>query len=116
VLARRLGQDPLARLVAGLEPLDDGEIYFDAGSSTNSPPVPEVGLSSRRPLWPHMTVAENVGYPLKVRAWPAGNAGQVADALGTARLDTLANKRPTSSPASSSESRPARALVSSPTS
>lgn len=46
-------------------------------------------------LWPHMTVAENTGYPLKVR----GITGEryrrkVMDALATVRLDAYAERRP----------------------
>ncbi len=42
-----------------------------------------------------MTVAENVGYPLKIRGLSKSDRrSRVGDALGMARLDTLANKRP----------------------
>ena len=91
------GKSTLARLIAGLEPLDDGEIYFDGRLVHDVPPQSRrVGLVFQEDaLWPHLTVAENVGYPLKVRGVARRDRrSQVADALSTARLDTLAGKRP----------------------
>src|SRR6185437_14431830 len=91
------GNTTLARLIAGLEKLDDGEIYFDGRLVHDVPPqARRVGLVFQEDaLWPHLTVAENVGYPLKVRGVSRKDRrSQVADALSTARLDTLANKRP----------------------
>jgi ABC-type Fe3+/spermidine/putrescine transport system ATPase subunit len=91
------GKTTLARLIAGLEPLDDGEIYFDGRLVHEIPPqARRVGLVFQEDaLWPRMTVAENIGYPLKVRGVPRRDRKrQVADALGAARLDTLASKRP----------------------
>ncbi len=91
------GKTTMARLIAGLESLDDGEIYFDGRLVHDLPPeARRVGLVFQDDaLWPHMTVAENVGYPLKIRGVPRRDRRtQVADALGMARLDTLASRRP----------------------
>ena len=91
------GKTTLARLIAGLEPLDDGEIYFDGRLVHEVPPqARRVGLVFQEDaLWPHLTVAENLGYPLKVRGVARRERNiQVAEALGSARLDTLAKKRP----------------------
>jgi ABC-type Fe3+/spermidine/putrescine transport system ATPase subunit len=91
------GKTTLARLIAGLLPLDDGEIYFDGRLIHDLPPqARRVGLVFQEDaLWPHLTVAENVGYPLKVRGvGRAERRSQVADALSTARLDSLSGKRP----------------------
>ncbi|HCV71502.1 MAG TPA: ABC transporter ATP-binding protein, partial [Agrobacterium sp.] len=46
-------------------------------------------------LWPHMSVADNAGYPLKVR----GISGEkyrekVAQALAAVRLEGFADRRP----------------------
>jgi ABC-type Fe3+/spermidine/putrescine transport system ATPase subunit len=91
------GKTTLARLIAGLETLEDGEIYFDGRLVHQLPPqARSVGLVFQDDaLWPHMTVAENVGYPLKVRGLSKRDRrAKVADALGISRLDTLAGKRP----------------------
>ena len=46
-------------------------------------------------LFPHMTVAENVAFPLKMRRWPkARRAAAVAEALSVVRLDGLAERMP----------------------
>jgi ABC-type Fe3+/spermidine/putrescine transport system ATPase subunit len=91
------GKTTLARLIAGLETLDDGEIYFDGRLVHQVPPQNRsVGrVFQDDALWPHLTVAENVGYPLKVRGTlKRDRRTKVADVLGIARLDTLAARRP----------------------
>ena len=91
------GKSTMARLIAGLDALDDGEIYFDGRLIHDVPPqARKVGLVFQDDaLWPHLTVAENVAYPLKIQGRSRKDRrGRVADALGSARLDTLANKRP----------------------
>ena len=63
------GKTTLLRIIAGLEKPDSGSVWLDGEDITNSP-------LSKRPvgivfqnyaLFPHMTVAENVAYPLKIR-------------------------------------------------
>ncbi len=91
------GKTTMARLITGLEPLDDGEIYFDGRLVHDLPPqARRVGLVFQDDaLWPHFTVAENVGYPLKLRGVARRDRRtQVAEALGVARLETLADRRP----------------------
>ena len=66
------GKTTLARLVAGLERLDDGEIYFD-DRMVHSVPAHERGVGmvfEDLGLWPGLTVAEHVGFPLKVGRRP----------------------------------------------
>ncbi len=91
------GKTTLARLLAGLDSLDDGEIYFDGRLIHDLPPeARKVGLLFQDDaLWPHRTVAENVGYPLQARGVPRRDRrARVAEALGAARLETLADRRP----------------------
>jgi len=91
------GKTTLARLVAGLEPLDDGEIFFD-GRVIHTVPAAErkVGFVFQDDaLWPRLTVAENVGYALKLRRLKrAERREKVAEALGMLRIDSLAEKHP----------------------
>src|SRR5512135_3436918 len=63
------GKTTLGRVLAGLEPADDGEIYFDERIvHALPPPERRVGLVfADFALWPGMTVAENVAYPLKIQ-------------------------------------------------
>ena len=91
------GKTTLARLVAGLEPLDDGEIYFDSRVVHKLPAHERrVGMVFQDDaLWPRLTVAEHVEYGLKVRKVPRPERRErVAEALNFARIDTLAKCRP----------------------
>jgi iron(III) transport system ATP-binding protein len=68
------GKTVLLRLIAGFEPLDDGKISI--GGTVVSEPAAGINLSpdSRNigmvfqdyAVWPHMTVFDNVAYPLKI--------------------------------------------------
>lgn len=109
------GKSTLARLIAGLEPSDDGEVYFD-GRLMNGVPAAErrVGLMLQGDsLWPHMTVAENVGFGLRYQGvGRAERRRRVAEALGSARIDSLADRRPDSlTPLQRKRAELARALV-----
>jgi ABC-type Fe3+/spermidine/putrescine transport system ATPase subunit len=91
------GKTTLARLIAGLEPADVGEVYFDGRAMTKVRPRDRrVGFVFQDDaLWPHLTVAENVGYGLKLRRINRRERRQrVADALGLLRIDSLADRRP----------------------
>jgi iron(III) transport system ATP-binding protein len=77
------GKTTLLRMVAGLEEPSSGEIrigdrvVFAGGGGLNVPPE-DRGLGmvfQSYAVWPHMTVADNVAYPLRVGARRA----QVAD-------------------------------------
>ena len=91
------GKTTLARLVAGLDTLDDGEIFFD-DRVMNVVPAHErkIGLVFQDDaLWPRLSVAENIGYGLKVQQMPrAERRERVAEAMGAMRIDSLAEKRP----------------------
>ncbi len=91
------GKTTIARLISGLDQLDDGEIYFDGRLVHEIPPQDrKVGLVFQDDaLWPRMTVAENLAYPLKLRGVAtAARRSRVTDVLGIARLETFAGKRP----------------------
>ena len=91
------GKSTSLRLVAGLEELSEGEIYIGE-RCVNSVPVQDRDVAmvfQNYALYPHMTVAENIGYPLRVRKRSkddiAGEVQQVAAKLG---LDGLLDRRP----------------------
>ena len=91
------GKSTLLRLVAGFETPSAGRIVLDGEDVTRLPP-------NRRPVnmvfqsyavFPHMTVAENVGYGLSVdRVARAEIDGRVAAALEQVQLAGLATRRP----------------------
>jgi len=63
------GKTTLLRLVAGLIPLKDGEIYFGKNNVSQWTPQKRnaVMVFQSYALFPHMTVVENIAYGLKVR-------------------------------------------------
>ncbi len=91
------GKTTLARLVAGLEPVEEGEIYFD-GRVIHTLPALErkVGLVfQNEALWPHLNVLDNVGYGLKMRGiGRRERKTRVIEILGMVGIDSLAQKMP----------------------
>src|SRR5690348_12388848 len=88
------GKSTLLRMIAGLEEITAGEIAID-GTVVNRLEPRERGCAmvfQNYALYPHMSVAENIGYALKVagvgRAARAARVTKVAETLGlTALLD-----------------------------
>ena len=90
------GKTILARLVAGLDTLDDGEIYFD-GRLVQKVLPKERGVGfvfQGDALWPHLTVSGNVEYPLTIQKLPRRDRrARTAEILSSARLEAIANRR-----------------------
>jgi ABC-type Fe3+/spermidine/putrescine transport system ATPase subunit len=112
------GKTTLARLVAGLEPPDDGEIFFD-DQLVQAVPARERGVGmvfEDLGLWPGLTVVEHVGYPLKMqRHSRAERRRRVAETLTALRIDSLAGRRPEQlTPQQRLRTALARALVTEP--
>src|SRR5262249_55008870 len=86
------GKTTLARLIAGLEAPDEGDIYFDGRVMQRiAPEKRKVGMVFQDDaLWPHLTVAENVGYGLGLQGATRRERRQrVGEALTTAKIDSL---------------------------
>ncbi len=63
------GKTTTLRMLAGLEEVSEGSIILDGKDITWLPPR-ERGISmifQSYAVWPHMTVAENISYPLRLR-------------------------------------------------
>ncbi len=95
------GKTTLLRMIAGFEPVTTGRLTIgdtvvsDAG--THVPPERRrVGIVFQNyALWPHMSVAENVGYALRVaKVDRASRDRRVADALALVNLTGLEDRRP----------------------
>ncbi len=95
------GKTTILRLVAGFERPTAGRILFDetvmSGPGVHVPPEQRrVGIVFQAyALWPHMSVADNVGYPLRVAGVNARDRREpVLDALTTVGLESFATRRP----------------------
>ena len=92
------GKTTLLRLVAGLEHPTAGDVVID-GERTNDVPPARRGVAlafQNYALYPHMTVAENIGFPLRMEGMHATvrdrRIGDVAQAL---QLDDVLDRKPT---------------------
>ncbi|MGQ0564304.1 MAG: ABC transporter ATP-binding protein [Gemmobacter sp.] len=91
------GKTTLLRAIAGFERIDSGRIALDGRDLTGLAPHhrPVNTVFQSYALFPHMTVARNVGYALEVRgAARAEREAQVADALGKVGLTGLESRKP----------------------
>ena len=95
------GKTTLLRLIAGFERLDRGSIHLGdllASSTGRHLPTEErrIGIVFQSyALWPHMSVAANVGYPLRVQRVRGGDYDRrVAMALDTVGLKGFDARRP----------------------
>jgi iron(III) transport system ATP-binding protein len=91
------GKSTLLRLVAGLHEPTGGRVWF------NDRDVTALGTDKRNAvmcfqsyaLWPHMSVAENVRFGLKVRGMSRGaQDARVAEVLRLVQMDAYADRKP----------------------
>ena len=91
------GKSTLLRMIAGLEEITGGEIWID-GKLVNKMEPRERGCAmvfQNYALYPHMTVAENIGYALKVAGVPkAERAQRVAATAKVVGLEAYLDRRP----------------------
>ncbi len=97
------GKTTLLRLIAGFEQIDDGTIKLGddvvSGPGLHLPPEDRrIGVVFQSyALWPHMSVARNVGYSLEVRGLRGDDyKNRVNAALQTVGLTDYAERRPAS--------------------
>jgi putative spermidine/putrescine transport system ATP-binding protein len=84
-------------MIAGFEQPDSGTITLGGEDITRQPPYSrDVNtVFQDYALFPHMTVAENVGYGLKVKGVPRRErAGQVGEVLRMVRLEGYGGRKP----------------------
>ena len=91
------GKTTLLSLIAGLAVPDGGRLHINGRDATHAAPHErDIGLVFQNyALFPHMTVAENVAFPLAMRRIDkAGAAKRVVEALELVRLPQLAGRYP----------------------
>ena len=91
------GKTTTMRMIAGLEQPSAGEIAFD-GQRVNERPTQQRDVAmvfQNYGLYPHMTVADNIAYPLKLRGVPpAERAAQVTRAAERVELMPYLKRMP----------------------
>ncbi len=91
------GKTTTLRMIAGLELPNEGRISIGGTDVTQLPPrARDISMVFQDyALYPHMTVLENVGYPLKVRGVPQDKLrSRVAEVAGQLQIGTLLERRP----------------------
>ncbi|MGQ3412792.1 ABC transporter ATP-binding protein [Natrinema sp. LN54] len=92
------GKTTTLRTIAGFEEPTDGAVRFDSREMTGVPPEQrDVGVVFQSyALFPHMSVAENVGYGLRFREPPDGATvdDRVADLLELVDLEGMGQRSP----------------------
>jgi putative spermidine/putrescine transport system ATP-binding protein len=91
------GKTTMLRLIAGFELPDEGRIELGGRDVTKMPPFDrDVNtVFQDYALFPHMTVAQNVAYGLKIRKVPRRERGErVGEALEMVRLAGYGDRKP----------------------
>ncbi len=90
------GKTTLLRMMAGFEHPDTGDLRLAGASIVGVPPNkrPVNIVFQSYALFPHMSVAENVGFGLTGQGFLGGTAERVAAMLRLVRLEELAARRP----------------------
>lgn len=91
------GKTTLLRMLAGFEMPDDGRILIDGQDMTAVPPYlrPASMMFQSYALFPHMNVADNVGFGLRQDRVPrAQREARVAAMLELVKLETFARRMP----------------------
>jgi ABC-type Fe3+/spermidine/putrescine transport system ATPase subunit len=92
------GKSTLLRAIAGLTPPQSGTIAIDGRDVTRLPPEAHntAMVFQSYALWPHMTVAQNIGYGLKLRGWPRDRIDtRIAEMLRMLHLEGFGSRRAT---------------------
>src|SRR6266436_2337457 len=91
------GKTTALRMIAGLESVTSGSIRIAGRDVTDvAPKNRDIAMVFQSyALYPHMTVAENIGYPLKIRKLPKAEIEkQVAEVAAQVQLDPLLARFP----------------------
>ena len=91
------GKSTTLRMLAGLEGVDEGAVRIGERDVTNLPPKDRdiAMVFQNYALYPHMTVADNIGFHLKIKKMPkAERAERVRDAAKLLDLEPYLDRKP----------------------
>ncbi len=89
------GKTTLLRLIGGFTDISSGDIILDGQRINDLPPnLRDTRICFQNyALFPHMTVAENVGYGLKINKWPKDKiAARVRELLEMVELEAFGDR------------------------
>jgi multiple sugar transport system ATP-binding protein len=91
------GKTTTLRMLAGLETVTSGDIFIE-GERVNDVPTQHRDLAmvfQSYALYPHMTIAENIGYPLRVRKFDkTERAERVNRVAAMLEIESLLDRKP----------------------
>ena len=91
------GKTTLMRMIAGLEKPTEGEIIINGRTVTELPPrAREIAMVFQSyALYPHMSIFENISFPLRARKQPKGEIKEKVEwAAGILGIERLLERRP----------------------
>jgi len=91
------GKTTCLMMLAGFEPATHGEIYLNGSPINNVPPHKrEIGMVFQNyALFPHMSVKENLAFPLQVRKLPKSEIeSKIEHALDMVQMGQFGGRRP----------------------
>ncbi len=91
------GKSTLLRMVAGLETISEGELRINGRRANDLEPMDRdiAMVFQNYALYPHMSVAQNMGYGLKIAGLPKPEiAAKVAEAARLLQLTELLDRKP----------------------
>ncbi len=91
------GKSTLLRMIAGLDDVSAGEILIDGRVVTHLPPRKRqcAMVFQTYALYPHLDVAGNIGYPLRIAGVPkTERAARVVEAARAVGLEDLLRRKP----------------------
>jgi len=91
------GKSTLLRIIAGLEPIDAGELYIGDSCVNEVPPAQRdiAMVFQDYALYPHMTVRDNMGFGLEMRNTPKDEIKRRVDrAAGMLRIEPYLERKP----------------------
>ena len=73
------GKTTIMRMIAGLEEVTEGRVYLDGKDITElDPRFRNIGMVFQNyAMWPHMTIRENIEFPLKLKKMPKAKRAEI---------------------------------------
>ena len=91
------GKSTILNMLSGILPSTSGKIYFDETDVTNVPPQDRgVGLVFQNyALYPHMSVLENIAFPLEIKKVPKEERNKKAEEMARlVHVDQYLHRKP----------------------